>query len=1233
MLHAIFFILLTSKFLLSQVNQEWVARYDEPINSDDEANSILVDGSGNVYVTGNNQVYGNNYSDYVTIKYNSAGERQWIARYFGTSNNWYRSDDIAVDRYGNVYVTGTSYDTVNNTNFCTIKYNSAGIEEWVSKYNGPENDRDEATSIAVDSSGNVIVTGSCLVTYPEYRYITYYATVKYNSAGVQLWAAIYNPGILNSVAFPTSLAADVSGNVYVTGTGPQFSAGRTQFYTTVKYNSEGIEEWVKTYGLLNSDNWALSIALDRFGNIYVTGFSEGDGTGYDYATIKYNSYGAEQWIARYDWGLDDLASSIVVDSWGNVYVTGQSYDSETGSDYATLKYNSLGEKQWERRFSGPGYNHDRARSIALDGSNSVYVTGLSGPGYVTIKYNSIGEQQWVSIFGGSPSNNEVDISYVEEKQQWESSFVGSLFPQDLPPFYVYKVIAVDGSGNVYITGVSTIKYNSAGSELWAAGFIGPVNSDKAYSIAADESGNVYVTGESGSDYATIKYNSVGAKQWAARYNGTGNSQDETSSIAIDNSGNVYVTGNSYGIGTGSDYATIKYDLNGVEQWVQKYNGPGNSDDTSFSIAVDNSGNVYVTGVGGGDFATIKYSASGVQQWVERFGSANYYDAASSIAIDNSGNVYVTGESYGGSGTSYDYATIKYNGSGIQQWVSRYKGPGNLNVASNSIAIDRLSNVYVTGWTTGIGSSADYITIKYNSFGVQQWVANYNGPGNSLDYTKSIAVDSSENVYVTGVSMGSVTGLDYATIKYNSSGVQQWVSRYDSPDSHSDLAKSIAINGLGDVYVTGYTRQHATGEDYATIKYNAAGIEQWVEVYNGAANADDEATSIAVDASNNVYVTGYSFGSETDYDFATIKYSQEINNNLPMAATLPHPDGDGTLNQVAKYIYARDTVYKPLDCGTNQIVIVEPCDPWVLTFYVAFWIQGPGGVKTRDLFYNWDTTECQDIRFDYIHPQGYDSSMYSDSIVLKVTMIPHEIDFCNHDTVESYICMEYPYCIIHPLCWRSCFNERITFTVVDSSFVPNVVMCSIEFDKPLPVELASFTSAVSGNNVILKWTTSTEKNNKGFTLQRGTESIWKDIGFIEGKGNSTSPADYSFTDRNLNSGLYNYRLMQLDFNGNIEYLSLSNQVVIGTPDRFTLSQNYPNPFNPTTTIVYGIPKDGFVSLRIYDINGREIKTLVNELKTSGYYTITFDAGNLSSGVYFYKLESGKFISARKFVLLK
>ncbi|MBK8381213.1 MAG: T9SS type A sorting domain-containing protein [Ignavibacteria bacterium] len=130
-----------------------------------------------------------------------------------------------------------------------------------------------------------------------------------------------------------------------------------------------------------------------------------------------------------------------------------------------------------------------------------------------------------------------------------------------------------------------------------------------------------------------------------------------------------------------------------------------------------------------------------------------------------------------------------------------------------------------------------------------------------------------------------------------------------------------------------------------------------------------------------------------------------------------------------------------------------------------------------------------------------------------------------------------------------------------------------------------------------------------------------------------PQDYSFTDKNLTTGKYKYRLKQIDFNGNFEYFELAEEVSIGIPDKYELSQNYPNPFNPVTNLEFGISKSGFVSLKIYDVLGKELVTLVNEIKEPGYYKIKFDAGNLASGVYFYRMTADDFVALKKFVVMK
>ncbi|HEY5123784.1 MAG TPA: SBBP repeat-containing protein [Ignavibacteria bacterium] len=441
------------------------------------------------------------------------------------------------------------------------------------------------------------------------------------------------------------------------------------------------------------------------------------------------------------------------------------------------------------------------------------------------------------------------------------------------------------------------------TQEWVQRYNGPGNTeDVAFAIAVDRLGNVYVTGWSigsgtGLDYATIKYNSAGVQQWVARYNGPGNGDDYALSLAVDKLSNVYVTGYSTGNGTNYDYATIKYNSNGDSLWIRRYNGPGNGEDDADFLAIDTSGNVYVTGrsTGSGtgfDYATIKYNSLGVEQWVRRYnvpGTAD--DEAYWIALDSLGNLYVTGSSVGSS-TNWDYATIKYNSNGDSLWVKRYDGPVNGVDVASSVICDRLGNICVTGYSTGSGTNYDYATMKYDSAGNQLWVKRYNGSGNNDDRTYQIAVDGNNNIFVTGRSTGSGTGYDYTTIKYNTNGDSLWVAKYNGPGNAADIACSIAIDRFGNSYVTGWSAGSGTNLDYASVKYNSSGVQQWVQRYNGpSVTGSDVGRAIAVDSLGNVYVTGYSnlvYGGYNDY--ATIKYSQPtgiqiISNNTPESFSL------------------------------------------------------------------------------------------------------------------------------------------------------------------------------------------------------------------------------------------------------------------------------------------------------------------------------------------------------------
>ncbi|HMS35322.1 MAG TPA: T9SS type A sorting domain-containing protein, partial [Ignavibacteria bacterium] len=178
---------------------------------------------------------------------------------------------------------------------------------------------------------------------------------------------------------------------------------------------------------------------------------------------------------------------------------------------------------------------------------------------------------------------------------------------------------------------------------------------------------------------------------------------------------------------------------------------------------------------------------------------------------------------------------------------------------------------------------------------------------------------------------------------------------------------------------------------------------------------------------------------------------------------------------------------------------------------------------------------------------------------------------------------------------------------------------------LPVELTSFTSTLINREIILNWSTAEEINNRGFEVERNTmNGQWTKIGFVAGKGTVNIPQNYSYSDHNLNSGKYSYRLKQTDFNGNFEYFTLTDEVIVGVPVKFELSQNYPNPFNPSTKIGYAIPLDAKVNLKVFDITGKELASLINTYQPAGYYTVEINSssisGGLTSGTYFYKINA-------------
>ena len=435
--------------------------------------------------------------------------------------------------------------------------------------------------------------------------------------------------------------------------------------------------------------------------------------------------------------------------------------------------------------------------------------------------------------------------------------------------------------------------------------------------------------------SSFSYSQV-SQQWVVRFNGTGNTYDAVNKSKVDPFGNIYISGYSNGPGGNIDFCVLKYNSSGALLWSRTYDGPNHLIDDAYAMTVDNFGNVFLSGRsdsnGLSGMITIKYSQDGDFLWVKDFGgliitdtngnlcicgeSTNQQDQhrltvkkynssgaqlwennnssegsyALELAIDQSGNLLITGEISRES--SSEIATWKYNPMGNLLWEAHYQYSPVAYYRGVCIKTDVSGNIYVAGESTSLGITAcDFVTLKFNAAGEQQWVAIYSGSFYNSQYIRGMAIDGEQNIYITGES-----NSDYATIKYNTNGEQQWCVFYNGEANERDEVYGIDVDAAGNVYVTGWSMA-AEGMDCVTIKYNTYGVQQWKQSYHGSAPGTNCTNSIIADFSGSVYVAGFSEGEGSAADILLIKYGQTtevspVSNQIPskyfLSQNYPNP---------------------------------------------------------------------------------------------------------------------------------------------------------------------------------------------------------------------------------------------------------------------------------------------------------------------------------------------------------
>lgn len=420
-----------------------------------------------------------------------------------------------------------------------------------------------------------------------------------------------------------------------------------------------------------------------------------------------------------------------------------------------------GIEAWVRHYQGQEnifVKSAQANALALDGDGNLIVSGevegLQGLRYrnfATIKYSPSGVPLWTNRYtSGSGSDCQA------------------------------QAVAVDREGNVIVTGdvngtlgraCAILKYSAAGVPLWTNAFARG-GFTAAAAVVTDTNNNIFVAGTSVAyvgqpEYTTIKYSNTGQPLWTNYFRRTGY-MSYAKALALDGNGNVIVAGYSL---SGDTYihTAIKYANSGTPLWTNSY---AYSHGTPSTLAADATGAVILTGrvLSGtnSEYVTLKYSASGTPLWTNRYGAwpGNSRDDAQALAVDGSGNIFVTGASVAPGSVNYDFATIKYTSSGLPLWTNRYNGTGNSNDIAHAVAVDRQGSVFVSGYSWSSATDYDFVTIKYANGGVPLWTNRLNrrGPLSPGLWRTSIAIDSDGAACVTGTTASSV-GDEFTTVKY------------------------------------------------------------------------------------------------------------------------------------------------------------------------------------------------------------------------------------------------------------------------------------------------------------------------------------------------------------------------------------------------------------------------------------------------------------------------------------
>ena len=996
-----------------------------------------------------------------------------------------------------------------------------------------------------------------------------------------------------------------------------------------------VETAIKSWG---SDHLS-STAIQNDGKIIAAGDFY-DGSYHSFALFRYNTDGSlDNTFGTNGVVITNIGPPAIVDYYIAVQsdqkiVAAGSYYNGSDYDFIVLRYKSNGALDNSFGTNGSSTTHignanDIVSSVSIQSDGKIVVAGDYDSGgnnydFTVVRFTTDGDLD--NTFGTS--------GVVKTPIIGSSDFAKSAIIQNDG-----KIVVTGYTKNGSYYDFAAVRYNSNGDldNTFGTGgiVITQIASKNLYgrSSAIQSDGKIIIAGNSydGSDYAfvTARYQTDGSIDDTFGTDGivstpVGSLTNIAYSVVLQNDGKILTAGYSID-GSKDNFTVLRYGNDGTLDDTFGTNGivitpVGSGNDIVKSVAIQDDGKIIAAGSSEygpyNNFAVVRYNVDGNLD--NLFGTngivstsiSTSINVIKSLAIQSDNKIIAAGYT-NLSNSSYDnFSIARYNENGKLDNTFGTDGIANAFLGTTggqaqSVAIQNDGKIVAGGYSNN-GSNFDFGLVRYNSNGSIDNTFGTNGflinpIGSSDDFLNSIALQEDGKIVAAGYSRFSgAAGFSIARFKpdgtldytFGSGGVTAIFLNYDLVgDMGEDKAQSVSIQNDGKIVVGGYTFI-GVGYAFGVVRLDTNGVIDSTFGGDGIVTThlgtdDDFAHSMAIQSDGKIILAGESWNGN-NYDFALVRYNTngDLDNTFGANGKVIFPIGTGNERCYSVKIQADGKI---ILVGTTEVNGSNNDDVIVRL--------NPDGTFDDKFGANGKITTNIGLSDNY----AYDVIMQGDKIIAGGSS-------------------------------QSTTSDYGVFTLV--RYLNNDVV---------PVELASFTANFEDNKVRLNWTTATEINNLGYEIERyalgADRQSWEKIGFVNGHGNSTNTNSYHFIDSKIKDGLYYYRLKQIDLNGSFTY-SNTVEANINVPMKFTLEQNYPNPFNPTTKIKYTIqappnlPKgEALVQLKIYDILGNEVATLVNKKQQPGNYELTFNGNNLSSGVYLYKLTAGSFTATKKMILLK